>query len=338
MKVIFISIKDKRGSISVIPEDIDDIWFLHILLRKGDTVKAFSSRKIQREGRDSRRQSFLIEIKVEIVNADLSLGVLNTKGKIISEHKDVKSGSYHTIAISISERVTFWKECWDVLDLQTVKKLEEVKEKETIAISLLNETTANIFLVTKIRTVLCQRIKPKNRKELLGEVIKCVLSEARNSFLVIFCVKTEKQKKQLEEELEGKKKKMRVLCISSIQIETPIKEILIRKDVLCAMKETKLAVEVECYSKIMFLFENKPEMLSCGVENVLAESLKKNIEVLLMTSDILLSENRNDCILIIKRVKEQKKKIIVVSNSSYVGDGVKGLGGICCIKLKQGHY
>ncbi|XP_021910825.1 protein PELOTA 1-like [Carica papaya] len=61
------------GSVKMVPEDPDDLWFAYNLIAIGDTVVAVTFRKILREMASGGREAERIRLKLEIKVQDVEL-------------------------------------------------------------------------------------------------------------------------------------------------------------------------------------------------------------------------------------------------------------------------
>ncbi|KCZ73823.1 hypothetical protein H311_05217, partial [Anncaliia algerae PRA109] len=110
--------RNQLESIEVIPESSDDIYMLYNLIDKNDTIRSLTTRKIIIEGKDSKKMTLLMDIFVQEINIDLAGGFLFLKGTILSEHENVRIGSYHNIEIEVGKRLKITKKFWNEYSLK----------------------------------------------------------------------------------------------------------------------------------------------------------------------------------------------------------------------------
>lgn len=58
--------KDGKGQATLIPEESEDLWHLYNLSMKGDTIKAMTYRKIQKEGSTGTVQTEVKKIQMTV--------------------------------------------------------------------------------------------------------------------------------------------------------------------------------------------------------------------------------------------------------------------------------
>ncbi|KAL0835268.1 hypothetical protein Bca101_087157 [Brassica carinata] len=154
-------VRDGPGSVKMVAEDSDDLWYAYNLVSTGDSVMAVTFRKVQREvpggGRDSERVRLKLEVHVEEVDYDKDASVLRIRGKNILENEHVKIGAFHTLEIDLKRPFVLRKAFWDSLALDTLKQASDPAASSDLAVVLMQEGLGQIFLV--------------GRRHSLGEVL-----------------------------------------------------------------------------------------------------------------------------------------------------------------------
>lgn len=86
-------------SISLIPEESEDMWHAYNLIAEGDAVTASTVRKVQTESSTgsstSNRVRTTLTIRVETIDFDTQACVLRLKGRNIVENQYVKVSYYN---------------------------------------------------------------------------------------------------------------------------------------------------------------------------------------------------------------------------------------------------
>ena len=109
----------KRGIVELIPDTVDDLYAIYRILKVGNKVKASTSRRIRRKEEDGRADSGeRIKMTLEIELAFHGFGDnLRLKGKILSGPENLVSiGTYHTLSLSLMEKVSVSKENWTPIE------------------------------------------------------------------------------------------------------------------------------------------------------------------------------------------------------------------------------
>ncbi|MGQ9543307.1 MAG: mRNA surveillance protein pelota [Candidatus Bathyarchaeia archaeon] len=116
----------KHGMLKVSIENLDDLWILYNLIRRGDTVHSKTTREVKVErvgGTSSRRVPANLGLKVEKVYFDKDLARLRIHGVVVDAPEDLNIlGSHHTISLSEGGIVTIIKEFWAQHEVEGVRK------------------------------------------------------------------------------------------------------------------------------------------------------------------------------------------------------------------------
>ncbi|KAF2553585.1 hypothetical protein F2Q68_00037493 [Brassica cretica] len=144
-------VRNGPGSVKMVAEDSDDLWYAYNLIAVRDSVMAVTFRKVQREvpggGRDSERVRLKLEVQVEEVDYDKDAAVLRIRGKNILENDHVKIGAFHTLEIELKRPFVLRKGIWDSLALDTLKQASDPAASADLAVVLMQEGLGQIFLV-----------------------------------------------------------------------------------------------------------------------------------------------------------------------------------------------
>ncbi|XP_057845623.1 protein PELOTA 1 [Cryptomeria japonica] len=151
------------GTAKLVPEEADDMWHVYNLVSKGDKVVANTVRKVQRESssgdRDVERVKLKLEIEVQAIDYDNVAAILRIRGKNISENEHVKIGAFHTIEIETQRPFQLKKDVWDSVALDTLKQACDPGASADLAVILMQEGLAHIFLVGRSVTTTKARIE-----------------------------------------------------------------------------------------------------------------------------------------------------------------------------------
>ena len=103
------------NSVSVIPEDSDDLLTLRRIVKKGDRIIGDTTRVVKQEKDFSRpdrseRIKIRISIEVEKPSLDNMLDRLRLRGIIVeSTNESVPHGSHHSFVVKINDAITIFK-------------------------------------------------------------------------------------------------------------------------------------------------------------------------------------------------------------------------------------
>ena len=163
--------RDGSGSITLLPEEDEDMWFSYNLIRPTDLLRASAVRRVTTESAtgstSSTRVHINLLISVEKLDFDTQSAQLHVSGKIVEETKYTKVGQYHTLDLELNRNFTLQKkEGWDSVARELVREAcDPVKSADVWAV-VMQEGLAHLAVLTGHRTVLRQKVEmtvPKKR-------------------------------------------------------------------------------------------------------------------------------------------------------------------------------
>ena len=104
-----------ENSVSLIPEESDDLFTLRRIIKKGDRLTGATTRSIKQEKEFSRpdrgeRIKITVALDVEKISIDDVVDRLKAHGTIIdSDSESVRKGSHHSLILKIGEPFTLTK-------------------------------------------------------------------------------------------------------------------------------------------------------------------------------------------------------------------------------------
>ena len=116
-----------ENSISVIPEDSDDLLTLRRIIKKGDRMVGDTTRVIKQEKDFSRpdkgeRIRIRISLDVEKPSLDHVLDRLRVGGIIAeSTNESVPHGSHHSFVVKINDAITIFKKKWSDIEKKLIR-------------------------------------------------------------------------------------------------------------------------------------------------------------------------------------------------------------------------
>lgn len=163
--------KDSSGSLTLIPEETEDMWHAYNLVAPGDSVRASTIRKVTTESSTgsttSNRVRTTLTIEVEDVDFDTQGCKLRLKGKNVQENAHVKLGAYHTIDLEPNRKFALYKAEWDSVALERIELATDPSKHADLAAVVMQEGLAHVCLVTASMTVVRAKIDvgiPRKRK------------------------------------------------------------------------------------------------------------------------------------------------------------------------------
>ena len=179
MKVVSRHIeRDGSGSVTLVPEEDEDMYHLFNLIEEHDQVRAPAVRRVQSESSTGSIESHRVRVTLTIEVSktafdatgstapldpaqatdagtgtpalDASAGALGggsggegatlqVAGKVVSENKHVKMGAFHTLDLECNRQVTIIKDSWDSIHLERLTDSSDVGQRAEVGAVVLGE-------------------------------------------------------------------------------------------------------------------------------------------------------------------------------------------------------
>ncbi len=138
------------GSVTLVPETLDDLWHLKYVVEEGDTVSALTRRRVERDDDMTRstggeRETLNVDLEVDDVEFARFANRLRVSGVIRSCDRETEIGNHHTINVEQNDEITITKE-WKSDQLERLAEAEEADETE-VAIATVEEGEAHVHTV-----------------------------------------------------------------------------------------------------------------------------------------------------------------------------------------------
>lgn len=355
---------DGPGSVKMVPEEADDLWLAYNLIATGDTVLAVTVRKVLRQaasgGRDAERVKLKLEIKVEAVDYDKEGSVLRIRGKNILENEHVKIGAFHTLEIELHRPFVLRKEVWDSLALDVLHQASDPSASADLAVVLMQEGLAHLFLIGKSVTITRSRIEAsiprkhgpaiagydKALNKFFDNVLTAFLKHI--DFNVVRCaviaspgftkdqfhrhLLLEAERKQLRPIIENKSRIILVHTTSGYKHS--LREVLDAPNVMNIIKDTKAAEEVRALKEFFNMLSNDPDRACYGPKHVEVAHERMAVQTLLVTDELFRScdiATRQKYVNLVKSVKDSGGTALIFSSMHVSGDQLAQLTGIAAI-------
>lgn len=352
------------GSVKLVPEEVDDLWHVYNLVAKGDSLSAVTVRKVQRESstgeRDVERVKLKLEIEVEAIDYDNVGAVLRIRGKNVVENEHVKIGAFHTLEIDVQRPFVLRKDVWDSMALDTIKLACDPGASADLAVILMQEGLANIFLVGKSVTTTRARIEtsiPRKRgpaiagyekalNKFFENVLQAVLRHC--DFSIVRCLVIaspgftkdqfysrfllEAERRQLRSIIENKSRI--VLAHASSGYKHSLGEVLDAPNVMSMIKDTKAAQEVKALKDFHEMMSNDPTRACYGPKHVEVANEQLAIQTLLITDELFRNADiltRRKYVELIESVKNAGGTAHIFSSMHVSGEQLAQLSGIAAV-------
>jgi protein pelota len=354
---------DGSGSMSLLPQEQEDMWHLYNLIATGDHITGVSYRKVSKETSSgavaAQKIKIKLTIKVEDMVFDSATCELRIKGKNQSENEYIKMGQYHTIELSLHNNFTLYKQYWDSIYLQRITDACDVKNMAELAAVIMQAGLANICLLTNSMTITKQKIElsiPRKRagssnhdsaiKKFFNSIltamklhinlksIKCCLIASpaflKDDFFKFIMEEAVKNDDKII--LENKSKFL--LVHSSSGFKHALKEVLADPSVTAKMDQTAAFNEVKTLDNFFQMLNHDPDRAYYGYKHVLKADQAKAVDTLLVTDDLFRSSDvktRAEYVKLTESVKENGGTVAIFSTLHVTGEQLAQLSGVAAI-------
>lgn len=162
--------KDKSGTLSLIPQDKEDLWQLYNLVQKGDVVELDTVRNVKKtEGSKAERVHVRLSLKVESVEYAASDESMRIRGKTTEQSEYVPNQSFHTAEVQLNKALRINKAEWDDISYNIVMEAASIEKRAEVGAVVLEEGVAHLCLVTDNMTVLRNKVEKSIPRKSRGD-------------------------------------------------------------------------------------------------------------------------------------------------------------------------
>ncbi|KAH0539004.1 hypothetical protein FGG08_004454 [Glutinoglossum americanum] len=361
--------RDGSGTVTLFPEEPEDMWHAYNLIRPADLLRASALRRVTTESSTgstaSHRVHTTLLIRVTGIDFDSHAGQLHVSGRIAEENKYVKIGQYHTLDLELQRNFTLEKaEGWDSVALDVVRDACDPAKRAEVGAVVMQEGLANICLITEHQTILRQRVEmtiPRKREgkasdhdKGLARFFQTVLDtmlrniDLTNPKPILLAspgfTASAFQKFTLETASLANNKTLLqnrdnfIIVHSSSGHLHSLNEVLKSPEVLSRLKNTKYARETGLMDEFFTLLR-KDEGRAWYGPNEVTKAVEKGAVgrgggVLLISNKLFRSQEigeRRRWVGVVDRVKEEGGEVRVLSSEHESGRRLEGLGGVAAI-------
>jgi protein pelota len=343
---------EKKGAMTLIPQDPDDLWTLYNLIQTGDKLYAKTSRviKIETDGTrptEGKRLPMFLGIAVEKTAFRTLSGNLRVTGIIIeAPEKYAVKGSHHTITLSLKRSFTLIKDHWYRHDLELVKRSGQWKtppiyilavDDDECSIALLSQN--NLDIITDIAGNLPRKREVGKREKALQKYFNSIVSILKTqkrideAFLAIIGPGFIKNAlvKYLKSRHPRLFKQITVVGSASSGGVGGIKEAL-RSGVLDkATKRVRIVEESKAISALLHRLGNNPETVTYGLHAVQKAVEYGAVNSILISSKLLREVDplkRRDLEALLRQAESMGGHIMIIGHQHEAGEQLLSLGGI----------
>jgi len=332
------------NSISLIPEESDDLLTLRRIIKSGDRIVGTTSRVIKQDKEYARpdrgdRVKITIALDVEKISLDNVLDKLRVRGKIIESNNDaVPHGSHHSYLIKLNEGFNLIKKHWNEVEKNLIHSKTQKSGFLLIAIDTSDcgigrlkgthlELTPNIYSGSSGK-----RYKSNFNIEKFFETIhKAIFSSLKEGDAIIIFGPGETRKKfgnYLQKTSIGQKHKIEVIEGIDSGGEDGIYTFTKSESMKEIMSDSKLAKVSSIIDEIMFRANKKSRKFTMGFDEIKKANQFGAIDSLVFSDKIIQTEDEEKIIEFLNDAEAKGAKTFSADSTTDIGLRVTGLGGI----------
>ncbi|XP_076549213.1 pelota mRNA surveillance and ribosome rescue factor [Osmia lignaria lignaria] len=356
--------KDGEGSVSLVPENTEDMWHAYNVISEGDFVSCSTIRKVQTESATGSSNSYRVRttltICVEGIDFDTQACVLRLKGRNVEENKYVKTGAYHTLDVEQNRKFTITKAKWDSISLERVDTACDPTQNADVAAVVMQEGIAHICLITSNMTIVRAKIDqviPRKRKGNVSQhekgltrfyesvmqgilrhinfdIVKCVILASPGFVKDQYMDYMVQQAVQSDNKIILENKSKFLLVHSSSGFKHSLKEILADPAVVSRISETKAASEVKALETFFTILQTDPPRAFYGKKHIQKANEAQAIETLLISDKLFRCQDvatRKEYVEIVENVRESGGEVKIFSSLHVSGEQLDQITGIAAI-------
>ncbi|KAH9502895.1 hypothetical protein Btru_074734 [Bulinus truncatus] len=356
--------KNSSGSVTLVPEEAEDMWHTYNLVSVGDTIRSTTIRKVQTESATGsvnvNKVRTTLTIQVESIDFDTQACVLRVSGRNVQENQYVKMGAYHTLLLEMNRQFTLSKQEWDSVALERIDTACDPAQHADLMAIIMQEGIAHVCLVTPSMTLVRAKVEtniPRKRKGMCDQhtkglhrfydqiiqafqrhvnfdIVKCVLIASpgfvKDQFADYLFAQAVKQD---DKNIIDNRSKF-VLVHSSSGFKHSLKEVLADPAVAAKLADTKAAGEVKALDDFYAMLQNDPNRAYYGIKHCERAAEQQAIELLMISDELFRAQNvaqRKRYVALVDSVKESGADVKIFSSLHVSGEQLGQLSGVAAI-------
>ncbi|PVD31675.1 hypothetical protein C0Q70_07093 [Pomacea canaliculata] len=364
MKLVHRDIDKGIGSVTLVPDEAEDMWHAYNLIQVGDTLRSTTIRKVTTESAtgsvNASKVRTTLTIQVETIDFDTQACVLRVKGRNVCENQYVKMGAYHTLDLEMNRPFTLSKQEWDSVTLERIDNACDPTQTADLAAVVMQEGIAHVCLVTSSMTLVRAKIEtaiPRKRKGLCDQhtkglnrfydqiiqailrhvnfdVVKCVLIASPGFVKDQFCDYMFAQAIKQDWRILTDNKAKFLLVHSSSGFKHSLKEVLSDPMVTAKLADTKASGEVKALDDFYQMLQSDPDRAFYGLKHCERAAELQAVETLLVTDELFRSQTvqqRKRYVALVDSVRENGGEVKIFSSLHVSGEQLGQLSGIAAI-------
>lgn len=332
------------NSISLIPEDSDDLLNARRVIKEGDKVIGYTTRVIKQDKEYSRpdrgeRIKVRIALIAEKISLDDVLDRLRISGIILeSSNEAVPHGLHHSFILKVNDGITISKKKW----LPIEKSLIQSNNKQIGFVLVAIDTAecgiarlkgTHIEFIPNIYSGLGGKRYKTNFdiEKFFEQVQQAVLSIVKDTDSIIIFGPGETKKRFanfLQKQSSAQKYKIQSIEGIDSGGEDGIYTFTKSKAMKEVMSESKLAKVSEIIDEVMMRANQKSRKFTMGFDETVKANEFGAVEALVFSDSAIQTIDESKVIELLNEAENKGVKTYSVDSSTDVGLRVTGLGGI----------
>ena len=333
-------IEDGYGTVTLVPENLDDLWHLKYVVEDGDTVSALTQRRVERNDDMTRstggeRETLDIELKVDDVEFARFANRLRVSGVIRSCDRETEIGNHHTVNVEKNDEITVTKD-WKPDQLERIEEAEEADENE-VAVATVEEGEAHVHTVrahgVEERATLTGTTGKGDdaapRKELFGELASVLENTDADAVVLAGPGFTKRDAYDYMEENAPELAETVVVEDTASVGGRGVHEVLKRGAVERVAEEARVSEEARLVDELMERV-GKEGAAAYGLDAV-QDAVEYGAVEHLLVVDEFLRGHRNEIDPLIEGAEQKGGDVTVLSSEFEPGQRVDHLGGVAAL-------
>ena len=341
--------EEGRERMTLVPENVDDLWHLSYVLEPGDLVSGDTTRRIQRNDEQMRdtggeREHLHVTIEVEDVEFARFANRLRVGGVIVGCPREDQLGQHHTLNVEERSEITIEKH-FKPDQVDRIEEAEQAAENPDVAIVTVEEGEAYVHTVAQYGTEeYASFTRPtgkgeyaRPRNELFDDLGSALSHLDVDAVVLAGPGFTKRDALDYVENNYPEAAEKIVNTVDTAGVgDRGVHEVLKRGAIDEVQKETRIAEEAELIDDLMERIAQGAKA-AYGVDEVAEAAEFGAVEELLVLDSRLRDERQGkgdwevDANDVIETVEQQGGSVTVFSEEFAPGEQLKNLGGIAAL-------
>ena len=333
-----------ENSISVIPEDSEDILNLRRIIKENDKVIGDTTRVLKQDKDYARpdkgeRIRVRIALTVEKISLDDVLDKLRVGGTISeSSNESVPNGSHHSFILKLNDGITISKKKWLSIEKKLLESSNDQISFVLVAIDTSDSGIAKLrgthleFMPNIYSGSGGKRYKTSFNIEKFFEQVQQALSSIfkEGDTIVIFGPGETKKRFANFIEKSQKLQKFKIQVVDGVDSggEDGIYTFTKSQSMQEIMSDSKLAKASSIIDEVMILANKKSRKFTMGYNETFNANQMGAVESLVFSDKAIQDNNEQEMMDFLNDAENKGVKIYSVDSSTDIGLRVTGLGGI----------